>query len=76
MGRGFDHFRAEGAKLVPEPVTPDDYIDEAYRLWHLQQSGGQLELGPTKPQPAAGESQQLELASDYPNRPRQQLDVE
>jgi hypothetical protein len=31
MGRGFDHFRAEGAKLVPQPEK-DAYEDEAYRL--------------------------------------------
>jgi replication-associated recombination protein RarA len=33
MGRGLDHFRTEGAKLVPPPTGDDPYIDEAYRLW-------------------------------------------
>jgi hypothetical protein len=23
MGRGLDHFRAEGAKLIPEPTAAD-----------------------------------------------------
>ena len=38
MGRGLDHFRKEGAKLVPEP-TADPYEDEAYRLWAIKQQG-------------------------------------
>ena len=25
MGRGLDHFRTEGAKLVPPPTEPDLY---------------------------------------------------
>jgi replication-associated recombination protein RarA len=33
MGRGLDHFRDEGAKLVPPPTGDDPYIEEAYRLW-------------------------------------------
>jgi hypothetical protein len=33
MGRGLDHFRSEGAKLIPEPTDADPYEDEAYRLW-------------------------------------------
>ena len=37
MGRGLDHFRKEGAKLVPEPTAPDPYIEEAYRLWAIKQ---------------------------------------
>jgi replication-associated recombination protein RarA len=36
-GRGIDHFRTEGAKLIPEPTEPDPYIEEAYRLWALKQ---------------------------------------
>jgi replication-associated recombination protein RarA len=32
LGRGLDHFRKEGAKLVPPPTEPDEYEDEAYRL--------------------------------------------
>ena len=26
MGRGLDHFRREGAKLVPEPTEPDPFL--------------------------------------------------
>ncbi|WP_057848381.1 hypothetical protein [Bradyrhizobium valentinum] len=37
LGRGLDHFRKEGAKLVPEPTEPDLYVEEAYRLWALKQ---------------------------------------
>jgi hypothetical protein len=36
MGRGIEHFRAEGAKLVPPPTAPDAYESEAYRLWALK----------------------------------------
>jgi hypothetical protein len=39
MGRGLDHFRKEGAKLVPPPTADDPYEDEAYRLWALKQQG-------------------------------------
>jgi replication-associated recombination protein RarA len=37
MGRGLDHFRKEGAKLIPPSTEPDDYEDEAYRLWAIKQ---------------------------------------
>jgi replication-associated recombination protein RarA len=37
LGRGLDHFRSEGAKLIPEPTEPDPYIEETYRLWALKQ---------------------------------------
>ncbi|MBT1515144.1 hypothetical protein KIP88_32140 [Bradyrhizobium sp. SRL28] len=37
LGRGLDHFRREGAKLIPEPTEPDPFIEEAYRLWALKQ---------------------------------------
>jgi hypothetical protein len=37
LGRGLDHLRKEGAKLIPEPTEPDLYIDEAYRLWAIKQ---------------------------------------
>jgi replication-associated recombination protein RarA len=37
MGRGLDHFRKEGAKLVPPPTADDPYEDEAYRLWAIKQ---------------------------------------
>jgi replication-associated recombination protein RarA len=37
MGRGLDHFRSEGAKLVPPPTEPDPFEDEAYRLWAVKQ---------------------------------------
>jgi replication-associated recombination protein RarA len=30
MGRGLDHFREEGGKLVPEPTEPDLFVEEAY----------------------------------------------
>ena len=36
MGRGVDHFRSEGTKLVPPPTGDDPYIEEAYRLWALK----------------------------------------
>ena len=39
LGRGLDHFRKEGAKLIPEPTEPDLYIEEAYRLWTIKQHG-------------------------------------
>ena len=37
MGRGLDHFRSEGAKLVPPPTGDDPYIEEAHRLWQIKQ---------------------------------------
>ncbi|MDE5465215.1 hypothetical protein [Bradyrhizobium sp. CSS354] len=37
LGRGLDHFRSEGAKLMPPPTEPDPYEDEAYRLWGSKQ---------------------------------------
>ena len=39
MGRGLDHFRKEGAKLVPPPTEPDPYEEKAYRLWTIKQQG-------------------------------------
>ena len=36
LGRGLDHFRSEGAKLVPPPTELDPFEDEAYRLWDLK----------------------------------------
>ncbi len=39
LGRGLDHFRKEGALLVPPPTEPDPYEDEAYRLWPIKQQG-------------------------------------
>jgi replication-associated recombination protein RarA len=39
MGRGFDHFRKQGAKLIPPPTADDPYEDEAYRLWRIKQQG-------------------------------------
>ena len=35
MGRGIEHFRTEGARLVP-PAVKDEFEDEAYRLWALK----------------------------------------
>ena len=40
LGRGMQHFREEGAKLVPPPATKDAYEDEAYRMWALKQQRG------------------------------------
>ena len=37
LGRGLDHFRKEGAKLIPPPTADDPYEDEAYRLWTIKQ---------------------------------------
>jgi replication-associated recombination protein RarA len=37
MGRGLDHFRSEGAKLIPPPTDDDPYENEAYRLWAIKQ---------------------------------------
>jgi replication-associated recombination protein RarA len=37
LGRGLDHFRQEGAKLIPPPTAVDPYEDEAYRLWTIKQ---------------------------------------
>ncbi|WOH60338.1 hypothetical protein [Bradyrhizobium sp. BWC-3-1] len=39
LGRGLQHFREEGAKLVPPPTGDDPYEDEAYRLWAIKQRG-------------------------------------
>jgi hypothetical protein len=39
MGRGLDHFRKEGARLIPPPTGDDPYEDEAYRLWDIKQRG-------------------------------------
>ncbi|MGX9431090.1 MULTISPECIES: hypothetical protein [Bradyrhizobium] len=39
MARGLDHFRTEGAKLIPPPTADDPYEGEAYRLWALKQQG-------------------------------------
>jgi hypothetical protein len=41
MGRGLDHFRKEGAKLVPPPTADDPYEDEAYRLWTIKERSKQ-----------------------------------
>jgi hypothetical protein len=32
ISHALDHFRKEGAKLVPEPTEPDLFVEEAYRL--------------------------------------------
>jgi replication-associated recombination protein RarA len=39
LGRGLNHFRSEGARLVPPPTADDPYEDEAYRLWQIKQRG-------------------------------------
>ena len=36
MGRGLDHFRTEGTKLMPPPERDDPYESEALRLWALK----------------------------------------
>lgn len=36
LGRGLDWFREHSTQLVPPPVDPDPYEDEAYRLWRLK----------------------------------------
>jgi replication-associated recombination protein RarA len=47
-GRGIEHFRKEGAKLVP-PAKPDQYEDEAYRLWKLKETSAKSKIRPTPP---------------------------
>jgi hypothetical protein len=37
LGRGLDHSRTEGAKLIPPPTADDPFEDEAYRLWTIKQ---------------------------------------
>jgi hypothetical protein len=37
MGRGLEHFRREGARLMPSPTGDDPYEGEAYRLWQIKQ---------------------------------------
>jgi hypothetical protein len=39
LGRGLEHFREEGAKLIPPPTGDGPYEDEAYRLWAIKQRG-------------------------------------
>jgi replication-associated recombination protein RarA len=39
MGRGLQHFRDEGALLIPPPTEPDPYEDGAYRLWAIKRQG-------------------------------------
>jgi hypothetical protein len=39
LGRGLDHFRSEGARLIPPSTGDDPYEDEAYRLWVIRQRG-------------------------------------
>ena len=39
MGRGWDHFRKEAAKLIPE-VPPSEYEDRAYQLWEAAEKDG------------------------------------
>jgi hypothetical protein len=43
MGRGLQHFREEGAKLIP-PVKPDQYESEAYRMLELKQRNVKRDL--------------------------------
>ena len=46
LGRGLDHFRTEGAKLVP-PAPKDDYEDEAYAMLELK-AAAQAEARPVR----------------------------
>jgi len=46
LGRGMQHFREEGAKLVPPPATKDAYEDEAYRLWAIKAARGERATKP------------------------------
>jgi hypothetical protein len=39
LGRGLEHFREEGAKLIPPPTGDDPDEDEAYRLRAIKQRG-------------------------------------
>jgi hypothetical protein len=41
LGRGLDHFRKEGAKLIPEPTEPDLYVEKASQLCAIKQQGKQ-----------------------------------
>lgn len=43
LGRGLEHFREEGAKLVPSTAA-DAYIEECYRMWDLRDNGKQGSL--------------------------------
>jgi replication-associated recombination protein RarA len=47
MGRGIEHFRKEGAKLVPPPTAADPHEEEAYRLWTLRQNTPKQKRGAT-----------------------------
>jgi hypothetical protein len=49
MGRGLDHFRKEGAKLIPPPTADDPYEDEAYRLWTIKQRSKQAKAARQQP---------------------------
>ena len=54
MGHGLDHFRKEGAKLIPPPTGDDPYADEAYRLWATKQRGNVLIWRPATADAAPG----------------------
>jgi hypothetical protein len=43
LGRGLDHFRTEGARLIP-PAPKDDYEDEAYRRLSEKQGRKRTDL--------------------------------
>jgi hypothetical protein len=61
LGRGLDHFREEGAKLVPPPTADDPYEDEAYRLWAIKQRGSYRNdlRGPTSTRQGAMKKEKL-----------------
>ncbi|MDR6305791.1 hypothetical protein GGQ85_003516 [Nitrobacter vulgaris] len=40
LGRGLDHFRREGARLIPPPTEPDPFEAEAFRFWAIKQRAG------------------------------------
>src|SRR4029077_5973542 len=63
MGRGLDHFRKEGAKLVPEPTADDPYEDEAYRLWAIKQQSKEAKAAFEQPPHTIEKASKLEPSS-------------
>jgi hypothetical protein len=57
MGRGLDHFRAEGAKLVPPPTEPDPYEELAYHAVGEEAAAAQV-------RPAAVAHRQCQFARE------------
>lgn len=60
LGRGLEHFRTEGTKLVPPPTEPDPYEDEAFRLWAKKRELEAKEKeGEGPPAPRPGKTREL-----------------